>query len=124
MTNFSKTRLMSMENFIDTYQQIQHTILEFIEDKEYPKDKYPEFRKALANDISREKDIKNIILLLSSISDNHHRDSEFFTKIMEIMQSIKDQIKNCFSNLEIFNYFKNNKRTILLLINEKYTQSR
>ena len=108
---------MTLGEYIDTYQHIQSTLLEFIEDEEHSEDKYSELKKVLTNYYDKDK-LKNIISMISSISDNHHRNSEFFTKIDEIIQLIKDEIKSQFTNLEIFNFFKNNKRTLLLLINE------
>ena len=113
-----KLLIMDLREYIDTYRQIQNTLLEFIDDEENSKDKYSELKKVLTNDYSDKDKFKNIISLISSISDNHHRNSEFFTKIKEIILLLKDEIKRQFTNKEIFKIFKNNKRTLLLLINE------
>lgn len=54
-----------------------------------------------------------------NISNNHHRVASFYTKILNILQIYKDQIMQMFSNEDMFNFFKGNKRIILYLIEEK-----
>ena len=57
------------------------------------------------------------LYLLAFISNNHHRDFDFFEKIFKIIIQFKDIITQKFTNLEIFLIFKKNKRVLLFLIN-------
>lgn len=59
--------------------------------------------------------IKSIFYLLAKIVDNHHRCIDFFKKIEQIFLLFKDVIPKFFTNSEIFNIFKGNKRVILTL---------
>ena len=60
--------------------------------------------------------LQAILYLLKSISINHYRTSNFFLKIEKIFSNIKNEILLYFTNSEIFNIFKSNKRILLLLI--------
>ena len=50
------------------------------------------------------------------ISNDHHRSSDFFTKIEKIILYFEAQIQQFYSNHQIFNLFKRNKRILLFLI--------
>lgn len=57
-----------------------------------------------------------ILRMLSRISNEHHRYPNFFSKFKSFFNFFKDKIKTNFSNIEIFNLFKKNKKIILILI--------
>lgn len=59
------------------------------------------------------------IKTIACISKNHHRSSNFFTKIEQIILKIQKDLLQNISNMEIFNIFKNNIRILLFLIKEK-----
>ena len=59
-----------------------------------------------------------VLHFISSISENHFREPAFFDKIERSLRYFKDDIKNYYSNLEIFNIFSQNKRIILFFIKE------
>ena len=71
------------------------------------------------NDYIRQE-IKPFLYIISKISNNYHRSPDFFDKIENLLLFIKDQIKQSFSNFEIFNIFKSNKRILLFLFKEKF----
>ena len=56
---------------------------------------------------------------ISSICNNYYRIPSFFSKIERTLHFFKANIKKYYSNSEIFNVFKDNKRIILFLIKEK-----
>ncbi|KAK8865550.1 hypothetical protein M9Y10_011106 [Tritrichomonas musculus] len=64
-------------------------------------------------------ELKSILYLISKISENHHRVPSFFEKIQKILDYLKPDIKQSFSNSEIYNIFKGNNRILLLLIDEE-----
>ena len=60
----------------------------------------------------------SILILLVKISNNYHRTPDFFTKIDRILDFFKNDIKQTFSNTEIFQIFKSNKRLLFYIIKE------
>lgn len=62
--------------------------------------------------------ITELLILISKISNNHFRSSNFFSKIEKILSLFSDKIKQTLSNLEIFKIFQHNKRILLFLYEE------
>ena len=58
--------------------------------------------------------------MIASIANNHHHDSKLFHNIFQILLKYDDQIKQTFSNYEIFSIFKNNKLILLFLFENKF----
>ena len=72
------------------------------------------------HNIRQEKsDLKLILHTISNISNNHYRASNFLGKIERILQLFSNEIKNFYTNFEIFSIFKDNKRILLFLFEEK-----
>ena len=53
------------------------------------------------------------------IYNDHHRIENFFNKIEQIINKYKDTIRQMYSNSQILNIFKSNKRILLYLIGNK-----
>ena len=70
------------------------------------------------NDQEKSNKLIEIIKIISQIL-NHHRTTNFFIKIEQILSHFKENIKKTFSNSEIFNLFRHNKRILLFLFKEK-----
>lgn len=64
-------------------------------------------------------DIKTVFYTILKIANNHYRGPDFFTKIESILKYFKDEMKDNFSNTEIFNIFQSNKRILLYLVKKK-----
>ena len=64
-------------------------------------------------------EFKAFIHLLSKITKNHQSCQQFFGRIEQIFDCLKTDIKQTFSDLEIFHIFKNNKRILLLLFQKQ-----
>ena len=62
--------------------------------------------------------ITELLILISKISNNHFRSSNFFSKIEKILSLFSDKIKQTLSNIEIFKIFQHNKRILLFLYEE------
>lgn len=60
-----------------------------------------------------------ILRLISRIVDDHFRPPTFFEIIEQIISTFQTEIKNFFTNYEIFQIFKRNKRILLFLIESK-----
>lgn len=61
---------------------------------------------------------KELLYIISNISLNHHRCPSFIDKIEKILFEMKDNMKNFFTNSEIFQIFRKNKRILLFLFEQ------
>lgn len=111
---------MNIHEYIENKQKIQNAFLNFIENEEESITKYDEFKELLTDPqlISNKDEINLLIHLISKVSNNHHRCSGFFDKINQVLQLLKNEITTNFSNIEIYKFFKENNRMLLLLIKE------
>ena len=111
---------MSFQEYLDKMREIQSNLLDFIEDDQNADENFPAlqlfFEKLSIQD--NKHDLSFLFHLLTKIADNHYRGPFFFEKIEKILKLFKDDIKKYFSNSEIFNIFKGNKRVLLFLIEE------
>ena len=111
---------MSIQDYINEMMLIQSDFLEFIENETEGEEEFKKLTK-LFEDLKiseNQHKLKSILHLLIKISNNHHRNHVFFTKIEQIILHFKADIKKYFSNSEIFDIFKSNKRILLFLIEE------
>ncbi|KAK8840975.1 hypothetical protein M9Y10_027811 [Tritrichomonas musculus] len=116
---------MKSIDYIKEYSQkmkeIQELILNFLDNDDDQEAQYNNLIK-LINDQkipSDKQGLRTILHLISKICDNYHRSKHFFNKIEKVIKNYQNEIKNNFSNYEIFNIFKNNKRILLFLFEEK-----
>ena len=116
---------MDINKFIQEYAEkmkhIQEEILEFIENDDAQEEDYNDITKFL-NEINirdNQHDLKFFLHLISKISDNHKRQNDFFTKIEFIFKIFQADITKYFTNIDVFNIFKSNKRFLLFLFEEK-----
>ena len=65
------------------------------------------------------KSIKEVLYQLVHISNNHHRHPNLFKKIEQIISYLESDIKQTFSNSEIFDVFKSNQILLLFLFEKK-----
>ena len=64
-------------------------------------------------------EIYEILVLISNVSKTHYRDQDFFAKIEKLLDFFTERIKQSFTNFQIFNIFKSNKRILLFLFEHK-----
>lgn len=109
---------MEIEQYINQKKQYYDNFRRFIENNNDTDEanylnlvQVVEEQKILEN----REELKLFLKLILIISNNYHRYSGFFNKIKKILFNIKDNIKQTFSNLEIFNIFYHNKLIILFL---------
>ena len=99
--NFYTTILESIQNSEDTIDEKNFEILSTFLNKE-------------GTDTNRE-DFEELLKIIKSIGDNYHRDQSFKAKIEQILHHYQNQIKQTFSNEEIFHLFDDNKFLLLYL---------
>ncbi|KAK8864106.1 hypothetical protein M9Y10_011802 [Tritrichomonas musculus] len=95
-------------------------ILEFFESK--PGAEISKVQKKVLNQVnkSNERDeIREIMQIISLISDNHHRGLDLISRTEQIISYINEKIKKNFTNQEIFEIFKKNKRILYYLFKIK-----
>ena len=112
----SKIKPKELNNYIDNMKNIQEKFLEFIENE---KKDDSELIELLNQQDFDSHEFKSFLYLILKISNNHFRSPFFFKKIFQILKIYEDTIKKTFSNEDIFNFFKSNKRIVLFLIQEK-----
>ncbi|KAK8899591.1 hypothetical protein M9Y10_001907 [Tritrichomonas musculus] len=113
---------MNIAEFFDQKMNIRSILLDFIENESNTDADFHNFilqLKESENNIENRNDLKELLHLISKISNNHHRSTHFFSKIYRILLHFKDEILQFFSNYEIFNVFKSNKRILLFLFENK-----
>lgn len=101
-------------------KQLQEELLDFLQDEDNLDEHL--FLENLNQENIQEnaKKFKEYLHLISDISNNHRRTPHFIVKIEKILNFYKEYIKQSFSNFNIFNIFKNNKRILLFLIEEQF----
>lgn len=113
--------MMKIQEYVEQKKTLQDNIISFIEDDENTEENFQNLQEYFDNYKIREKkfEIKSLFYLISKISNNYHRSPNFFPKIERILMSFRDETKKFFTNFGIFQIFKNNKRILLFLIEEK-----
>lgn len=112
---------MDTHKYLKEMRNIQEKLLTYIEDESNDEKNYCELNNNFDEIKIREDQhrLMSFLHLLTKISNNHHRGSNFFIKIDRILQNFQDDMKKYYSNSEIFNIFKSNKRILLFLIEQR-----
>ena len=112
---------MNIQEYLTDMKNIQKNILYFLETETEQELNFQNlidfFDERVI--IEHKHELKSTLYLISKISQNHHRGPDFFSKIERIIKHFKENIKKFFTNSEIFNIFKNDKRILLFLFEEK-----
>ena len=102
-------------------EEIQTSLLEFLNSEsdsdetfQNPKDVFNNF-----NICGDKHNFKLFLQFILNISNDYNRQHSFFDKIEIILNLFKEDIKKNFTDKEIFNIFKSNKRILLYLFEEK-----
>ena len=105
---------MDCNEYIINLKKIQDILLQFLDNNDQSKDAIQTLNKE-----NNKNEICYILNLISTICNNHHQSPDFFQKIEQVILFFSDDIKNNYSNIEIFNLFKKNKRILLYLIQKE-----
>ena len=106
--------------YLKKMKTIQNTMLEFLDDEEENQELFDDLSKLLnfQQEFPDINELKKILYLIYGISRDHQRKPFFFDKIKKIILLLKNEIKQTFSNAQIFRLFINNKAILLILIDE------
>lgn len=109
-----------IQDFINIMKDLQQHILKYIEEAENEKHNFHNLIHFIdARNIRQNKHIIQALLhLLLKISNNHHRFQGFFHKISQIFIEFSNQIKQFYTNKQLFNTFKSNKQVLYILFGQ------
>ena len=111
---------MEIEIEIIKKQNLQSLVLCFIENDDDEENFNNLATFIQDSNISKNKlDLLDLFHLILHIASNHHRESNFFDKIIKIFLYLNFEIKNFFTDQDIYNIFITNKMMILFLIQNK-----
>ena len=109
---------MQIHEYINEIKIYQNGILEFLENDDSSDENFDDLVNLLDNSniINNKHWLKLFLFLLLKISNNHQRSVHFFAKLERIILYLKYSISQLFTNLEMFNFFLENKRMLLILV--------
>lgn len=113
---------MNIQEYISCKKEIQKEILSlFTLDQNGDNVDLEKFTKKIKDQkiLDDEHEFRLLLHLISNISKNHHRSPNFFNIIEKILLLFKAEFKKYLSSQELFYIFKDNKRIILMLLENK-----
>ena len=112
---------MSSEEYLDKMKKIQEQLLLFIDDEKNTEENFQNLKDIFINTKIKDNryELVSLLHLILQIGNYHYRFNNFFSKLEQIITFFKEDIKNYYSNSEIFNIFKSNKRILLFLVEEQ-----
>ena len=107
--------------YFNKKQKLHRILLTFLEDIFSDEADLQNLIKFIqANDILNDyEEFEHFLRLLLGITSNHHMTPGFFHKIERIFLSILDEIKQTFSNQELFKIFSCNKKIFYFLLDKE-----
>ena len=103
--------------YFEKMKTIQNYILMYLEDND-ERQNFDDLIQYLQQSRLDIHELKSTLYLISKTSENHYRNPHFFEKTQKLINLFKKEIKQAFSNIEIFNIFKENKQILLYLFDE------
>ena len=115
---------MDIKEYFNKKRELQSRLLGLLDDEDGSDDDIQAFLDYIQTSKIKEdqNEMLKFIQLILRISENHHRTPSFFSKIYQILNFIEKEIKQTFSNytnIELYNFFKDSKQILLFLINSK-----
>lgn len=106
---------------INILKDLQQLIIEFLDNDSDNQINFHEIKDFIEKAKIQEDQYKLSLLLhmISIISNNHHRSTNFFEKIFSILDYLSLSIKKYFSSSELFDIFEDNKKTLLFLVKKE-----
>ena len=102
---------------IDKFAKLQKSILMYLdEEKLQENDRSSKKLFEILKELIDCDHFKEIIHLIRTIANNHHRNHNFFTRMSNILIFLKEKINQTFSNTQILDYFSGNRMILLILI--------
>ncbi|KAK8897693.1 hypothetical protein M9Y10_015658 [Tritrichomonas musculus] len=111
---------MNIQETVEEMKRVQDILLEFLNSDSDSEIYFQKLEETLKDMIlcDKKKEFKLFLHLLLKLSNHHYRCVHFTNRIEQILNHIKEDIKQNFSNSDIFRIFKSNKRIILYLLEQ------
>ena len=111
---------MEIQQYLSQKKDIQKGLLSFIECEHEIEEKYINLINII-KDQKIQQDPQELQMFLSLLVNitNHKRTSNFYERLEKILLMFQNEIKQSFSNFQIFHIFRKNKRLLLFLLKEK-----
>ena len=111
----------NINEYVNKMKKAHALLLDFLEKEEYLDEDYDNLIKLYdeLNFKSKKEYLEEFLILISTISKNHHHNRTFYTKIIKILDKYEQDISRNFTSHEIFQIFKNSKRILLYFIEKK-----
>lgn len=109
--------MISIEEYVQQKQKLQNHLFTYIDSEDDSGDEYKNLIKMIDEQHIRQnkKELKEFLLLLNSVSNNYHRTPTFSQRFEQLYKVLSDDIKNHFTNEEIYDLFNDNKLSLYLL---------
>ena len=112
---------MNYTEYLVKMKNIQQNILEYIENEDDSEYKIQNIIDIVTKNkiVDDRYELIPFLYLITKISNNHQRSTNFFSKIERILDYLKDDLRKFYSNSALFHIFKSSKRILLFLIEAK-----
>ena len=112
---------MNVEEYINQKKELQQNFLTYLDSTEDSEDEYEELLLMINNQNihGNRYELELFLRFIMKVTKYYHRSKEFFSKLEKILLTFKDDLSHYFTNAELFNICKSNKRIILFLLEEK-----
>lgn len=109
-----------MKEYFGQKKELYNILVKYIENQDSYNDDFAKLIEIINNSTikSDKKELEYFLRLLICISDNHHRYNGFFDKIEKIIHNLQENIKQNYSNTDIFHIFSSNKLLLLFLFDK------
>lgn len=114
-------RKAEIQKFISLWKHLYDLLFNYIQSQSENTEDYQKLINYMDDQkIGDTKEQLSVFLhLTSNILNNYQQKNNFFDKFQKILLLYKDQIKHAFSNSEIFNFFRNDKKILLFLFHSQ-----
>ena len=112
---------MNSKEYIQQKLEFNDILIKYLQDDDSNELDYKELIQKISIQKYNEnrEEFKLFLHLIVVLSKNYRRSNTFFDKISKIFQSISSDIKQTFSNLEIFDIFSESKLILFILLQNK-----
>lgn len=112
---------MMIQEYLAPFKEFQRLLINFIDSFGIQNEEYENLINFYNNkNFRNDKDeLREICTMISKITKNYHRVSDYFEKTEQIIFFLANDIQSTFTNLEIYDIFRNNRQIILILLSKE-----
>lgn len=110
-----------IQKYIEDKKEFYDYLMTFIENSDDNEEDFQNLIKIINTQQQQadQESFEKFLQLLASLANNHHHGNNLYQKILRIIKKYRAQIKQTFSNIEIFDIFKDNKLFLLFLFEKE-----